>query len=200
MFQDASSWDDETVPLHMDGGPVANGTDSLHSSGRKAEKGQLANGGAVPNGDGYLQAPGQEEDDGRGLLGGEPSNAGSIEVRAAGQSLLHIREGWAPGFCAFPDCTAALAVYTSRCPRSSAFVIRLPVGRAEGCTSRVPGVPARDHFPQLDPGKDQVHTQSQLHRTPAAEPRPALCFASSLAPDPGPDPEQYPDSKPCPDP
>jgi len=80
--QDASSWDDETVPLHMDSAQAANGVDSLHSSG-KAAKGQPADGGALANGDGYLQVPGPEEDDGRGLLGGERSNAGSIEVRVA---------------------------------------------------------------------------------------------------------------------
>ena len=83
MFQDASSWDDETVPLHMDGAPAANGTDSLPSSGKAAAKGRPGDGGAMLNGGGYLQAPGQEEDDGRGLLGGERSNAGSIEVRGA---------------------------------------------------------------------------------------------------------------------
>ena len=44
-------------------------------------KGRPAGGAALANGNGYVQAPGEEEDDGRGLLGDEPSRAGSIEVR-----------------------------------------------------------------------------------------------------------------------
>ena len=104
VVQDQTAWDDETEPLRTDGGAMADGTSSPHGTGKPA-KGQSV--------DGYLQTPGQEEDDGRGLLGGEGSNAGSIEVRVAGQRLM----------CWFqPGCLAtlpsALAGRSSHCSRA----------------------------------------------------------------------------------
>ena len=66
----------------MDRGSATNGVDAPYSS-KDAMSGKSAADQPLANGTGYLQAPGQEEDDGRGLLGGERSNAGSIEVHAA---------------------------------------------------------------------------------------------------------------------